>query len=132
MKKIFNKEFLKVAFGAFVVLALFVLASVFADKYQVEMQALVANEDGAGMVAYVFLTIIAVVLAPMSTLPLIPLASKMWGGFMAGILSVAGWTIGAQIVFLLARHFGKPLVKKIVSLDRLRGIEDRVPNTISH
>lgn len=127
MKKVFTKDFLKATGGVFVIVLLFVLASVFADWYQSEMRVLVNDESAFGMAAYVFLTIIAVVVAPVSTLPLIPLASKMWGGFMAGILSIIGWTVGAQIAFFLARRFGKPFVKKIVSLDKLHNIEERIP-----
>ncbi|MBI2120221.1 MAG: VTT domain-containing protein [Parcubacteria group bacterium] len=127
MKKIFNKDFLKAAFGGVAVALLFVLVSVFADKYQTQMQALVADDSILGMAAYVFLTVFAVIIAPVSTLPLVPLASMMWGWVLAGVLSIIGWTVGGQIAFLLARRFGKPLVKKNVSLDKLHGIEERIP-----
>jgi uncharacterized membrane protein YdjX (TVP38/TMEM64 family) len=109
MKKILNKNFLRTFLGTVVLVFLFILASVFADKYQTEMQALASGDGALGMGAYVVLTLFAVVVAPVSTLPLLPLASVMWGWVMAGILSVAGWTIGGQIAFLLARRYGKPL-----------------------
>jgi len=127
VKKISTKEFLSAFFGVVILVVLFVLASVFADTYQTQMRELVANENGVGMIAYVLLTIISVVVAPVSTLPLIPLASSMWGWMIAGALSIVGWTLGAQFAFLLARHFGKPLVSKIVSLEKLNHLEDRIP-----
>lgn len=127
MKKLFTKDFLKTAGGAVVLVFLFVLASVFADKYQTEMQALVSDDSALGMVAYVALTAVAVVVAPVSTLPLLPLASGMWGWALAGVLSIIGWTIGGQIAFLLARRFGKPFLRKIISMEKLEKYEKRIP-----
>jgi uncharacterized membrane protein YdjX (TVP38/TMEM64 family) len=127
MKKIFNKKILSTVLGVAVLVILFISVSVFADKYQTEMQALVKDDSALGMAAYVALTVLAVVLAPVSTLPLLPLASGMWGWFLAGILSIIGWTIGGQIAFLLARRFGKPFLRRIVSLEKLEKYEKRVP-----
>jgi uncharacterized membrane protein YdjX (TVP38/TMEM64 family) len=127
MKKLLTKDFLKTAGGAVVLVLLFVLASVFADKYQTQMQAVVSDDGSLGMGAYVLLTVFAVVAAPVSTLPLLPLASGMWGWVLAGGLSIAGWTIGGQIAFLLARRFGKPFLRKIISLEKLEKYEKRIP-----
>lgn len=80
-----------------------------------------------GMLTYVLITIAAVVLAPISTLPLVPLAGIIWGGFLAGILSVVGWSAGALIAFWLARQFGRPLVKHIASIKKICEIESRLP-----
>jgi uncharacterized membrane protein YdjX (TVP38/TMEM64 family) len=121
------KKKLSAIVGLFMIVFLFVLASVFADRYQGEMQALVKGGAAFGMAAYVFLTAVAVVVAPVSTLPLLPLASGMWGWVIAGILSIVGWTIGGQIAFILARRFGKPFLRKIISLERLEKYEKRVP-----
>ena len=69
----------------------------------------------------------SVVLAPVSMLPLIPLASHLWGWFLAGFLSVLGWLIGAQIAFFLARRYGKPFVKRIISIEKLHKLEQQIP-----
>lgn len=79
------------------------------------------------MVYYVIVTTLAVVVAPVSTLPLIPIASVAWGWFIAGVLSILGWVLGSQIAFFLARRYGKPLVQKIVSLEKLERFEKRFP-----
>lgn len=127
MRKLFTKESLRASGWVFVLLLLFALASMFADKYQTEIQALVSDDSVLGMAVYVALTVLAVVLAPVSTLPLLPLASGIWGWIVAGVLSIIGWTIGAQIAFSLARHFGKPFVQKIISLEKLHRIEESIP-----
>lgn len=80
-----------------------------------------------GMLVYLFLVILAIVLAPVSTVPLIPVASKMWGFGISAALNILGWTIGAVIAFWVARVYGKNLVKKIISLDSLEKIEGKIP-----
>ena len=71
--------------------------------------------------------IIATVIAPLSSVPLLPVVSSIYGWFIAGLLSVIGWTIGSVIAFWLARRYGMPLVKKIVSLESINNIEKRIP-----
>jgi uncharacterized membrane protein YdjX (TVP38/TMEM64 family) len=127
LKKVFTKDFLKAAAGVIALVFLFVLASVFTDTYQAQMRAVVSDDSALGMGVYVLLTIFAVVIAPVSTLPLLPLASGMWGWMLAGVLSIIGWTIGGQIAFLLARRYGKPFLRRIVSLEKLEKYEKRIP-----
>ncbi len=127
MKKLFDKKTLSGIMGVFSVVFFFVVASLVADKYDVQMQTFVQGGGMMGIFAYVFITIIAVVVAPISTLPLLPIASMAWGWFLAGLLSIIGWTIGSQIAFFLARHFGKPFLRRIVSLEKLEKFEKRIP-----
>jgi uncharacterized membrane protein YdjX (TVP38/TMEM64 family) len=46
---------------------------------------------------------------------------------ITGALSIIGWGIGAIIAFLLAQHYGKPLVQRFIPPDRLRAIERLIP-----
>lgn len=80
-----------------------------------------------GIFFYVMITIAAVVVAPVSTFPLLPLAVSMWGSFFAALFSIIGWSIGAAIAFGLARRFGKPFIAKIVSLEKIQRIEKLIP-----
>lgn len=79
------------------------------------------------MLFYVSLTIIAVVIAPISATPLLPLASNLWGWFFAGVLSIIGWTIGAMIAFIVARKYGVFIIKKFIPLNKISKIEKRIP-----
>ena len=81
-----------------------------------------------GMLIYLFLVVLAIVLAPVSTVPLIPVASKMWGWEISALLNIFGWTIGAVIAFVIARVYGRKLVKKIVPMSSLEKIEDKIPS----
>lgn len=127
MKKYLNKNTLRGVLALIIVAGLFVLASIVASRYENEIQLLVKNDGVLGMTAYVMITIIAIVVAPISTLPLMPLASMLWGWPLAGVLSIIGWTIGAQIAFSIARRFGKSFIEKIISVEKLKTIEERIP-----
>ena len=82
-----------------------------------------------GVILYISIFIISIVLAPISVMPLIPFAARLWGLYAATALSVIGWTIGSMIAFYLARKFGKPYVSKIIPLKTLEKLEEYVPET---
>lgn len=79
-----------------------------------------------GPLAFIGALIAAVVLAPVTVVPLIPLAGSVFGPFWAGVLSVIGWTLGAIAAYLLARYIGKPIVKYIVPLESIEKFEARL------
>lgn len=80
-----------------------------------------------GMLGYVFISAIAIVIAPISTFPLIPIASAMWGWILTALLSIVGWVIGSQVAFYIARHYGKPLVEKLIGLKKIQRLENNIP-----
>jgi len=81
-----------------------------------------------GMIIYVFITIIDIVIAPISTFPLISLASNLWGVFPAALLSIIGWSVGAYIAFFLARRYGVRIVRKFISIEKVHEIEKKIPD----
>lgn len=110
----------------FLCVVIFFVASTFlAERYASELTELATNDSVLGMLIYTIVSGVAVVVAPVSTLPLIPLAVGMWGWFITGVLSIIGWTIGSQIAFYLARRYGKNLVQKFASLERFTDFEKR-------
>lgn len=79
------------------------------------------------MLVYVVLTVAAVVVAPFSTVPLIPVAVSLWGIFWAVVLSVFAWTTGALIAFYLARRYGQAFLSRFVNVEKLDGWRNRLP-----
>jgi uncharacterized membrane protein YdjX (TVP38/TMEM64 family) len=102
---------------------LFIAVALFANTYQYEIQSVVVHDGSIGMILYVLVTAFATVVAPVSALPLIPLAVSMWGWIVTGILSVIGWVIGSQIAFFIARKYGKTVIEKIISLEKIEDFE---------
>jgi uncharacterized membrane protein YdjX (TVP38/TMEM64 family) len=79
---------------------------------------------GGGL--FVLLLAIGTIAAPISTLPLVPVASIIFGPITTAFLSILGWGIGSLGVFLLARHLGKPILDRFISLERVSNYEKRV------
>lgn len=75
---------------------------------------------------FVFLLVVATVIAPLTVLPLIPVASLIFGALQTSLLSIAGWTIGAVISFLLARLFGKRALRLFISLEAIERLEEKI------
>lgn len=125
LKSFLKNNVVRTVLAFSLVVIFFSISTWLAQKYENELLILAARDGLLGMSVYIGLTIIATVLAPISTLPLIPLAVGMWGWFITGVLSIIGWTVGSLIAFFLARRYGKALIQKFVSLDHLADIEKR-------
>lgn len=98
---------------------LFILSSYLSQLNQDNLKAIIALGGTFGKIVYIFLLILAVVIAPLETLPLLPIAVIVWGRNLAAIYSIIGWFLGALIAFALARVFGQKLVCKIMKKNDL-------------
>jgi len=78
-------------------------------------------------VTFVGLMFVATVVAPITVLPLVPMLAPVFGPFVAGLLSVIGWTSGAMVAFLIARYFGRPVVQHFISLEAVDKAIERIP-----
>ena len=116
----------EVSFFCFLVI-LFLLVSILSLKYGANIQDFVRARDFSSTLIYVLFLIVSEVIAPVSSLPLLPLAVSVWGSFWAAIITLAGWFIGAVISFWVARRFGKPFIGKLVNLKKLEKLADFVP-----
>jgi len=121
--KLLHRKIIGSALGIVGIILFFIGSTLIANKYESELQSIVGNDGVMGMIAYVSITAIAIVIAPVSTLPLVPLAVSIWGWVTTGILSIIGWSIGSQVAFHLARRYGRTLIEKFVSLEKLNGFE---------
>lgn len=115
---------------AFVILViiLFLASLVFSQFYSNAIKEIFLLKGAVGMAFYVLIAIAAVVIAPISALPLLPVAATLWGGFTAALLSIIGWAIGAVAAFWLSRRYGRPLLVKIVNLEKIEKIEKAIPS----
>ena len=80
-----------------------------------------------GLVIYFLITILAIVAAPLATLPLTPLASNFWGWEPVFLFSILGWQIGAIINFWIAHKFGRSILKKLVDLKKADQLVKNLP-----
>jgi len=112
--------------GLFIILALFILSSYFVRNNIDFIENLIGN-DFLGILIYILISITAIVIAPISMMPLIPVASNLWGWFFAGIINIIGWTLGSVIVFFISRKYGVKLIKRFVSLKKINEFESKIP-----
>jgi uncharacterized membrane protein YdjX (TVP38/TMEM64 family) len=115
---------LKASGGLLFVLFLFVFLSYLVQTNSVYLEAFIVPGI-LGVLVYSFLHIVAMVIAPVTVFPIIVLASGMWGWFWTGVITLISWTIGAMIAFWISRRWGVPLVKRLVSLEKLYLLESR-------
>ena len=108
------------------VVILFVLFSFFI-QHNLEFFERYVTNDFLGMIVYFFLEVISIVIAPITTFPLIIVASNLWGWFLAGTLSLFSWTVGSWIAFAISRKYGVRIIKKFISLENLHKIENKIP-----
>lgn len=118
MSKLNSKEVL----GAVFVLVLFIVAGYVSELYQAQLSGLIGVSGFFGMLSYVFITVIAVVIAPVSTLPLLPVAVALWGSTVGALLSILGWTIGGFIAYVLASRYGRPFIGHFVDMKKVHHI----------
>lgn len=108
-----------------VVVALFILTSYFV-KQNIEYLEETIGDNEFGMVIYFLLTIVAVVIAPVSDLPLLAAVAQIYGVVEAAIATWLAWIIGSVIIFYLGRKYGVGLVKNFISLEEVYEIEERI------
>lgn len=92
-----------------------------------QLQNYVLETGAWGPLVYLLTMIVAIIISPIPSSPLAIFAGAVFGWLPAMILSLMGATIGAIIAFYIARHFGRPLVLKLVSPKKIVDIEKLMP-----
>lgn len=83
-----------------------------------------------GAAIYIALLATSVVFLPFSSLPLLPLAARIFGVWLTAALSIIGWWIGCLIAFQIAR-LGRKYLEKVTSLEAVDRLERKIPPDIS-
>lgn len=91
-----------------------------------QIEPWIEQHSVVGALVYVLAGAASVVLLPLSSLPLVPLAARLWGVWVAGALSAAGWWLGALLAFWIAR-LARPSLERFVSLSALDRLERSLP-----
>ena len=113
--------------GIIIIISLFFIFSYFLQKY-LDFFKTYFDIGIFGMFLFILIVALSIVLAPVSSVPLFPLATGLWGWVIAGVLGVAGWIIGAVIAFLLARRYGVSLVSKFFPMKKIHRFESKIPH----
>jgi len=109
------------------VFGLFVFAGYFSNTYSEILTESIGRYGAFGMLIYVLGATGATIVAPLTFLPLLPVAVVLWGSFSAALLSIAAWTAGAVVAFVVARRFGQPVVWRLIGKHRIAQISKLFP-----
>jgi len=113
--------------AGFIIASIFVFVAYLSQTYSEDLNKLLnGNNLFVGMIIFFILTVIATVFAPASTLPLIPVASVLWGPFATGLLAIVSWTTGSMIAFGIAKKYGRPLVGRFVNTEKIDAMQHRL------
>lgn len=110
-----------------VLILLFLASTYFAQIYNDELVLLVGKKGFLGIIAYTLVAVLTTVIAPLSSVPLMPISASIWGPVITACASITGWLIGALIAFGLSRKYGRNLVEKIFSREKVDAFEKRIP-----
>lgn len=102
-------------------------------EWQWDSSALEAWIEGypfLGATLYVAVLAVSIVLLPLSSLPLLPFAARLYGVWATALLSAAGWWIGALIAFQVAR-LGRRYLERVTSLEVIDRFERTIPRDLS-
>jgi len=107
------------------------IVSIFWKEPVIFLENMIADNSIASAAIFIFLMFITTVIAPLAMLPMVPMIAPFFGPFLTAIYTIVGWGFGAIVAFLLARHIGRPLLEKIVSLEEIEKYESRIPENMT-
>ena len=115
-----NYNTIKALIGIISLVVVFLLVSYLVNK---NLDFLKENISSGylSMIIYFILISLEVVVAPTSLIPIIPLATALWGSSTSFLLTLFGWT-------LITRKIGVPLLEKITSIEEMNKYQRFVPD----
>jgi uncharacterized membrane protein YdjX (TVP38/TMEM64 family) len=82
-----------------------------------------------GTVIFVLLAALSAMLVFFSGLLLVPIGIQVWGPAGCFLLLWAGWFLGGVITYSIGRHFGRPVVLRMLSEEKIARYENRIPES---
>jgi uncharacterized membrane protein YdjX (TVP38/TMEM64 family) len=118
-------------YASFAVLAsILVGAALLVRAHESAIATFIDHHAVPGLGLYLLLNVLDAIAAPGATLPLIPIASRVWGRTPAALATTIGWTAGSMAAFVIARRWGYPIVRHLTSIRRVREAKRFVPENL--
>lgn len=121
-----NRKKLKYLFEFLLVVIIFLGISYLVQS-NIEFFRANISDNFTGILVYVLFIQLAIVFAPLSAIPLVPVASAIFGPFTTGLINIFSWTLGSVIVFFICRKWGVELISRLISLDKIHKFESKIP-----
>lgn len=118
-----------VTFGVILMLALATFATWQHGEWDIaQLQSYVEEHSIAGSIACIGAFALSTIL-PVSALPLLPLAARVYGVWTTILLTTTGWWIGCIAAFVIAR-WARVLLQRFTSRDATRRLEAKLPSDV--
>lgn len=117
-----SREFIlgALAFVVFITLITLLLNAVGVER----LQATIEEAGPLAPLAYIVLKALTYIFAPLTSGPIQVFAGALFDNIWLGVLyTLIGETIGGSISFLIARHFGRPVVARIVGAKGMQQVD---------
>ncbi len=111
----------------FILFIILFTLSFFFDVPRAYIEQQLEGSEIAVSVVYISVVILTTVFAPLVGLPLTPVVSVIIGPFLTALYSVLGWTVGAVIVFFIARYLARPFLSRLINMSRIEKYERYIP-----
>ena len=121
------KTKIKIIVSLFIVIVLFGIVSFLVKSNITFFKILIENNFSLGIFLFIFLEILSIVIAPITSLPLIPIASNTYGVFLTSIFFVIGGFFGSLIAFFIGKKLRKRAIGKVISLEDVKLIGNAIP-----
>ncbi len=95
------------------------MADTFGERQLQLLQMYAAERPLYAMGLFASFAFLSVLLGPLSSAPIVPLAIVLWGKLVTLILMLAGWMFGAVVSYGIGMHAGYPLVAHVIGKRRL-------------
>jgi len=113
-----------ILFTLFIILSIFIS---FDDNVSTYFERQLQTGGLAAVFFFIFILIISTVIAPLSSLTLVPLFARLYDPLSAAIASIIGWYIGSIIAFIIARYFSETLLEKVVKKEDMQKYAKFIP-----
>ncbi len=93
---------------------LYIYVSVFSEE---ELYAIARENRIQGGIILALIMFLTTVVAPLTSLPLVPLVAPFLGPLVTSVSCFVGWTFGSIFAFYIGRIFGQPVAVRIFGKD---------------
>ncbi len=123
-----NKDFFRNLISIFLIFLVFVLVSFFVQRNIFYIELMIGEVPFLfSALTYFLLAFVTTVVAPLTSVPLMPVATSLWGWKITAFLSILSWSLGSLVAFFIARKLGKPFIRRFVSIKKIEKFEDKIP-----
>jgi len=117
-----NKRLILLLCIAIIIAFLFWYSSVLQSAFYViasYLNALAVENELLAILVFVLTSALAALISPLTNIPLVPIATLIWGPVPTIIFLLTGWLIGDIIAYIIGRYFGYKAVSYFVSKEKL-------------